>query len=128
MKAFNERDLQFSSDTIDDGKETQTQQKRKTYNNAKTVINAEKKGYLQQVIRCMEHSRGERLYISFWDFAGQSGYYSTHQAFLSPSSVYILVVNLQKGIHEVMEDNIEFNLDVTRHSKMTVLGNLFYQP
>ena len=120
-------DLQFSSDIIDDEIETITQQQHDTNNGFKSITNAEKAEYLQQVVRCIEHSRGERLYISFWDFAGQSGYYSTHQAFLSPSSVYILVVSLQRGIHEEIEDNIEFNLDVSRRNKMTVLGNYILQ-
>lgn len=29
-----------------------------------------------------------------WDFAGQDVYYSTHQFFLSPQAVYILVFNM----------------------------------
>ena len=116
--------VEFGSDSIDDLDVQQIPAPLQTPSNgaSKIINNAEKASYLQQVVRCLEHSSGERLYTSFWDFAGQSGYYSTHQAFLSPASVYILVVSLQKEINEVIEDNIDFNLDASQRKKMTVFG------
>lgn len=32
----------------------------------------------------------------FWDFAGQSDFYATHQTFLSGNAVYLLVVDISK--------------------------------
>jgi len=34
------------------------------------------------------------LHFSVWDFAGQDVYYATHQFFLSPRAIYVLVFNL----------------------------------
>jgi len=38
-----------------------------------------------------------QLTYSIWDFAGQSLYYNTHQFFLSPRGVYLLVWNVRLG-------------------------------
>ena len=36
------------------------------------------------------------LELVFWDFAGHSEYYSTHQAFLSKGALHLLVVDLKR--------------------------------
>ena len=41
-----------------------------------------------------EHPRNSR--ITFLDFAGESIYYVSHQLYLSPKTVYILVVDMSK--------------------------------
>lgn len=38
--------------------------------------------------------------VTFWDFAGQELYYSTHQFFLSDRSIYLLVCNIMKPIED----------------------------
>lgn len=40
---------------------------------------------------------GSTLTYSMWDFAGQSVYYNTHQFFLSPKGIYLLVWNVRLG-------------------------------
>lgn len=36
--------------------------------------------------------------ISFWDFGGQIVFYSTHQTFLTPRAVYIVVIDISKAL------------------------------
>ena len=43
-------------------------------------------------------------HFSIWDFRGQQEYYATHQCFLSPRSLYLLLFNLkdkEKGVQEL---------------------------
>lgn len=49
-------------------------------------------------------------FISMWDFAGQFIFYATHQVFLTPRAVYILVVDLSKSLDDFIVDE-EFPLD-----------------
>lgn len=49
-------------------------------------------------------------FISMWDFAGQYIFYATHQVFLSPRAVYLLVLDLSKGLDHFVEDE-EFPLE-----------------
>lgn len=42
--------------------------------------------------------------ISWWDFAGQELYYTTHQFFLSGRSIFVVVWNLEKPIEESRVD------------------------
>jgi leucine-rich repeat kinase 2 len=44
---------------------------------------------------------GVNYEISCWDFAGQEEFYSTHQCFLTPRSIYILVYNISKAESEL---------------------------
>ena len=50
-------------------------------------------------------SLGKKPYhFSIWDFGGQQEYYATHQCFLSPRSLYLLLFNLkdkEKGVQEL---------------------------
>ena len=50
-------------------------------------------------------SLGKKPYhFSIWDFGGQREYYATHQCFLSPRSLYLLLFNLkdkEKGVEEL---------------------------
>ncbi|CAM9987115.1 unnamed protein product [Ectocarpus sp. 6 AP-2014] len=39
-----------------------------------------------------------KLELIFWDFAGHSEYYSTHQLFLSEGALYLLVVHLERFV------------------------------
>lgn len=41
--------------------------------------------------------------FNIWDFSGCNEYYSTHQCFLSPYSLYLLLFNLKHGNKEVEE-------------------------
>jgi hypothetical protein len=49
-------------------------------------------------------------FISMWDFAGQYIFYATHQVFLSPRAVYLLVLDLSKPLEQFVEDE-EFPLE-----------------
>ena len=44
---------------------------------------------------------GVEYHLSCWDFAGQEDFYSTHQCFLTPRSVYILVYDFSQGASEL---------------------------
>ncbi|VDI32628.1 Hypothetical predicted protein [Mytilus galloprovincialis] len=50
-----------------------------------------------------------------WDFAGQKDYYATHQTFLNPHAIYLLVTNISEDIaakeHETDFDSIEEYID-----------------
>ena len=43
--------------------------------------------------------------ITFWDFAGQTVFQTTHQAFMSPKAVYLLVTNASRPMCEQIDDD-----------------------
>ncbi|KAK3578651.1 hypothetical protein CHS0354_002953 [Potamilus streckersoni] len=53
-------------------------------------------------------SKRKNVTVSIWDFAGQFVYYSTHQLFLSPRAVYIVVLKLTKDLMDYIADDIWF--------------------
>ncbi|XP_052819911.1 uncharacterized protein LOC128245722 [Mya arenaria] len=63
---------------------------------------------LQQAKRRRECGLSSQVYVSFWDFAGQSTYYSTHQAFLSPRAVYLVLFDLSKPLELNLFDSLSF--------------------
>ncbi|XP_060553653.1 uncharacterized protein LOC132714750 [Ruditapes philippinarum] len=70
--------------------------------------------YMKKILRKKNHSRGERMYISYLDFAGQSTYYSTHQVFMSPSAVYVLVVDLSVDFNKKISDRLNFRTGIIK--------------
>ncbi|XP_045169165.2 uncharacterized protein LOC123531925 [Mercenaria mercenaria] len=70
--------------------------------------------YMKKILRKKYHTRGERIYFSYWDFAGQSTYYSTHQIFMSPSAVYVLVVDLSLNFKEKVSDKLQFRAGIIK--------------
>ncbi|KAK3598547.1 hypothetical protein CHS0354_010723 [Potamilus streckersoni] len=50
--------------------------------------------------------------LSIWDFAGQYAFYTTHQTFLSSHALYLLVIDLNQQITDLIEDDKCF-LDMT---------------
>ena len=78
---------------------------------------------LEKAFVSLEHSRTEKLYFSFWDFAGQTAYYGTHQLFLTLSTLIILVVDFSKDLKEVLPDqSFGFVRDEFGKIEMTVFG------
>ena len=67
-----------------------------------------------------EHPRNSR--ITFLDFAGESIYYVSHQIYLSPKTVYILVVDMSKEPDEKESKTPENKL--TRFESWTYKGTL----
>jgi leucine-rich repeat kinase 2 len=47
------------------------------------------------------HRSGDSYHLKCWDFAGQEDFYSTHQCFLTPRSVYVLVYDFNRGLSEL---------------------------
>lgn len=47
------------------------------------------------------HRPGVEYKLSCWDFAGQEDFYATHQCFLTPRSVYLLVYDMSRGEKEL---------------------------
>jgi len=80
----------------------------------------------QQHLKQAKQHRGygmrNKMYFSYWDFAGQSTYYSTHQAFLSPGAVYLLVFDLSKQLNQNLSDSLSFKLGTGK--KCTVAESL----
>ncbi|CAM9606195.1 unnamed protein product [Laminaria digitata] len=53
------------------------------------------------------------LDVSLWDFAGQRAYYDTHQMFLTPGALFILVVDLHAySVRNSPEDALDQWLDI----------------
>ena len=65
-----------------------------------------------------EHPKNSR--ITFLDFAGESIYYVSHQIYLSPKTVYILVVDMSKEPDEIETKTPENKL--TRFESWTYKG------
>ena len=55
--------------------------------------------------------QGKVLTLSLWDFAGQDEYYATHQFFLKPRAVYIVVWNVRSGMES---SSVEMWLDMIK--------------
>lgn len=73
------------------------------------IDNQQKDRYLRQVKKWRSNNcENERVYLSYWDFAGQTTYYSTHQVFLAPSVVYLLVINLNQEFSSELKDSLSF--------------------
>ena len=56
-----------------------------------------------------EVSLEEFAEVRFMDFAGQKDYYATHQVFLSPYVLYLLVSDINKDIKSVTEQGLKFD-------------------
>lgn len=52
-------------------------------------------------------SKEEReMFLTFWDIEGPAAYYDNHKVFFSPHNVYLLVIDLSKGLDEECVDNL----------------------
>ncbi|XP_077976934.1 uncharacterized protein LOC144432566 [Glandiceps talaboti] len=49
-----------------------------------------------------ESNEEPEITLSFWDFGGQSVFYTTHQVFLTNRAVYILVVDITKPLDSIV--------------------------
>ncbi|VDH93861.1 Hypothetical predicted protein [Mytilus galloprovincialis] len=64
---------------------------------------------LVKVQKDQDQMTSERLVeCGIWDFAGQKDYYATHQTFLNPHAIYLLVTNISDDI-AATEDNTNFD-------------------
>ncbi|CAG2237589.1 unnamed protein product [Mytilus edulis] len=64
---------------------------------------------LVKVQKDQDKMTSERLVeCGIWDFAGQKDYYATHQTFLNPHAIYLLVTNISDDI-AATEDNTNFD-------------------
>lgn len=54
--------------------------------------------------------RSRRLEVSVWDFAGQADYYASHQLFLTPGSLFLLVVDMHALLKD-METGVDLEGD-----------------
>ena len=70
---------------------------------------------ITSAFRRRRHSSGrveKTGFITLWDFGGQYIFYATHQVFLSPRAVYLLTLDLRKGLYDFVEDR-DFPLDAS---------------
>ena len=82
-----------------------------------------------KVLKQLPNVDRRELYLSFWDFAGQTIFYATHPVFLSPRAIYLLVHNLTKDLHtkavcEVKQGKIKCKEDI--ECSKTNLDNLHF--
>ncbi|VDI14591.1 Hypothetical predicted protein, partial [Mytilus galloprovincialis] len=64
---------------------------------------------LVKVQKDQDKMTSERLVeCGIWDFAGQKDYYATHQTFLNPHAIYLLVTNISDDI-AATEDDTNFD-------------------
>ncbi|XP_063409500.1 uncharacterized protein LOC134692836 isoform X2 [Mytilus trossulus] len=71
-----------------------------------------------------------------WDFAGQKDYYATHQTFLNPHAIYLLVTNISDDISatdddtnfDSIEEYIDFWFDSIHCLRTSSLGPGLYPP
>ncbi|KAL4237678.1 Leucine-rich repeat serine/threonine-protein kinase 2 [Mactra antiquata] len=73
------------------------------------VDNEQKKNYLQNVKKWCMQNEVESMYISFWDFTGQSTFYATHQAFIAPYAVNLIVFDLSMGFDAPLKSKMSSN-------------------
>ncbi|XP_076085394.1 uncharacterized protein LOC143056199 [Mytilus galloprovincialis] len=60
---------------------------------------------LVKVQKDQEKMTSERLVeCGIWDFAGQKDYYATHQTFLNPHAIYVIVTNISEDISATVDD------------------------
>lgn len=43
--------------------------------------------------------------VTFWDFAGQTVFQTTHQAFMSSKAVYLLVTDVSRPMTDIITDD-----------------------
>ena len=114
-------DEYYSSDCIGDVTTTLSLTKEELYH-YKTA-DAERKRFCQNVISQWQKGGERQVYLSFWDYAGQSTYYSTHQAFMSANAVYLIVFDLSKDLDTQLDDSLNFAMGGL--PKSSVSGKLY---
>ncbi|KAK2167674.1 hypothetical protein LSH36_25g02050, partial [Paralvinella palmiformis] len=57
---------------------------------------------------------GRNITLNIWDFAGQMAYYTTHQVFLSPRAVYLMVFNLSSDLDALVKEPLSSRADRTQ--------------
>ncbi|XP_071147801.1 uncharacterized protein [Mytilus edulis] len=65
--------------------------------------------------------------VSFWDFAGHTEYYPTHQLFLSHTCIVLLVTDIRKKIGDISRKNLSGHfMDVLEQPMENVAGYIDY--
>ena len=82
------------------------------------VANEARKRFYRKVISQWQKGGERQVYLSFWDYAGQSTYYSTHQAFMSANAVYLIVFDLSKDLDYKLDDSLNFAMGGTPKSSV----------
>ncbi|CAG2228378.1 unnamed protein product [Mytilus edulis] len=54
------------------------------------------------------HDKDEYATLLLWDFAGDEEFYHTHQTFLSPNAIYLVVTNLNEADDPYAQGNISY--------------------
>ncbi|CAG2188757.1 unnamed protein product [Mytilus edulis] len=57
------------------------------------------------------HDKEEYATLLLWDFAGDEEFYHTHQTFLSPDAIYLVVTKLNEADDKNAKDNIQMDSD-----------------
>ncbi|KAL3866928.1 hypothetical protein ACJMK2_044175, partial [Sinanodonta woodiana] len=74
--------------------------------------------------RTKTHSEEVFCYVTMLDFAGQFAFYSTHQAFMSWRTIYLLVTDMSKALDDVVKDDkcsVSLNRNIERRIKEYVV-------
>ncbi|CAG2239040.1 unnamed protein product [Mytilus edulis] len=57
------------------------------------------------------HDKEEYATLFLWDFAGDEEFYHTHQTFLSPDAIYLVVTKLNEAGDKKAQGNISYRYD-----------------
>ncbi|KAL3862502.1 hypothetical protein ACJMK2_008462, partial [Sinanodonta woodiana] len=66
----------------------------------------------------LEKSVVEYATLAMWDFAGQYVFYTTHQAFLTSRAVYLLVINLNQQVTDLVKDDCFLDVEGIKPRKV----------
>ena len=62
--------------------------------------------------------------VSFYDFAGQYVFYSSHLTFMSPRAIYVLTIDLRKAHSSLVEEDVVFG-DIYGAKNQKAIGKIF---
>ncbi|KAK3582802.1 hypothetical protein CHS0354_035739 [Potamilus streckersoni] len=74
----------------------------------------------------LEKSVVEYAALAMWDFAGQYVFYTTHQAFLTSSAVYLLVIDLNQQVTDLVKDDCFLDVEGIKPCKVHDLVEIWF--
>lgn len=76
---------------------------------------------------CISRGEEEKMFLNVWDFGGQEIYHATHQFFLSPRSLYVLVDDTRTNGHNLNDESLSYWLQIVEllggESPMIIIQN-----
>ena len=80
---------------------------------------------ISELERLKTNDAGEtKACVSFYDFAGQYVFYSSHLTFMSPRAIYVLTIDLRKAQSSLVEEDVVFG-DIYGAKNQKAMGKIF---